>query len=147
MRCSQRSTRSPRRCTSGPRSRRPHPPAQRTALMAPARRPTARVLRTSSTPRSWTRASKAMVPNPKHAPEFPPGDPEAPVSAPQAPGAGAPHGAPANPDNPVVPEPTPAPEDTQPGAEPLRAGPEQTPEDAIEQDLDEITARAKKADE
>jgi molecular chaperone GrpE len=88
-----------------------------------------------------------MVPNPKHAPEFPPGDPEAPVSAPQAPGAGAPHGAPANPDNPVVPEPQPAPEDTQAGAEPLQAGPEQTPEDAIEQDLDEITARAKKADE
>jgi len=88
-----------------------------------------------------------MVPNPKHAPEFPPGDPEAPVSAPQAPGAGAPHGAPANPDNPVVPEPKPAPEDTQGPAEPLQAGPEQTPEDAIEQDLDEIAARAKKADE
>src|SRR5215475_4609271 len=89
-----------------------------------------------------------MVPNPKHAPEFAPGEPEAPVSGPQAsPGAGAPDGAPATPDNPVVPEPKPAPEDVQPGAEPLRAGPEQTPEDAIEEDLEQITARAKKAQE
>jgi molecular chaperone GrpE len=89
-----------------------------------------------------------MVPNPKHAPEFAPGEPEAPVSGPQAsPGAGAPDGAPATPDNPVVPEPQPAPEDVQAGAEPLQAGPDQTPEDAIEEDLDEITARAKKAEE
>ena len=89
-----------------------------------------------------------MVPNPKHAPEFPPGEPEAPVSAPQpSPGAGAPHGAPARPGNPAVPEPQPAPEDVQAGAEPLQAGPGQTPEDALEEDLEEITARAKKADE
>ena len=89
-----------------------------------------------------------MVPNPKHAPEFPPGEPEAPVSAPQpSPGAGAPDGAPARPGNPAVPEPQPAPEDVQAGAEPLQAGPGQTPEDALEEDLEEITARAKKADE
>ncbi|MGZ6639055.1 MAG: nucleotide exchange factor GrpE, partial [Solirubrobacteraceae bacterium] len=55
--------------------------------------------------------------------------------------------APATPDNPVVPEPEPAPEDVQAGAEPLQAGPEQTPEDAIEDDLEQITARAKKAQE
>ncbi|MGZ6564454.1 MAG: nucleotide exchange factor GrpE, partial [Solirubrobacteraceae bacterium] len=59
----------------------------------------------------------------------------------------APDGAPATPDNPVVPEPEPAPEDVQAGAEPLQAGPEQTPEDAIEDDLEQITARAKKAQE
>jgi molecular chaperone GrpE len=89
-----------------------------------------------------------MVPNPKHAPEFAPGEPEAPVSGPQAsPGAGAPDGAPATPDNPVVPEPKPAAEDVQSGAEPLQAGPEQTPEDAIDEDLEQITARAKKAQE
>ena len=89
-----------------------------------------------------------MVPNPKHAPEFPPGEPEAPVSAPQpSPAAGAPHGAPARPGNPAVPEPQPAPEDVQAGAEPLQAGPGQTPEDALEEDLEEITTRAKKADE
>jgi molecular chaperone GrpE len=89
-----------------------------------------------------------MVPNPKRAPEFAPGEPEAPVSAPQAsPGAGASDGAPASPDNPVVPEPKPAPEDVQAGAEPLKAGPEQTPEDAIEDDLEQITAQAKKAQE
>ncbi|MGZ4256082.1 MAG: nucleotide exchange factor GrpE, partial [Solirubrobacteraceae bacterium] len=56
-------------------------------------------------------------------------------------------GAPATPDNPVVPEPEPAPEDVQAGAEPLQAGPEQTPDDAIEDDLEQITARAKKAQE
>ncbi|MGZ6693316.1 MAG: nucleotide exchange factor GrpE, partial [Solirubrobacteraceae bacterium] len=55
--------------------------------------------------------------------------------------------APATPDNPVVPEPEPAPEDVQAGAEPLQAGPEQTPDDAIEDDLEQITARAKKAQE
>ncbi|HET7048613.1 MAG TPA: nucleotide exchange factor GrpE [Solirubrobacteraceae bacterium] len=89
-----------------------------------------------------------MVPNPKHAPEFAPGEPEAPVSAPQAsPGPGASDGAPATPDNPVVPEPEPAPEDVQAGAEPLQAGPDQTPEDAIEDDLEQITAKAKKAQE
>ncbi len=89
-----------------------------------------------------------MVPNPKHAPGFPPGEPEAPVSAPQpSPGAGAAHGAPARPGNPAVPEPQPAPEDVQAGAEPLQAGPGQTPEDALEEDLEEITAKAKKADE
>ena len=86
-----------------------------------------------------------MVPNRKHAPGFAPGEPEAPVSAPQgSPGAGARDGAPANP---VVPEPTPAPEDVQAGAEPLQAGPEQTPEDAIDEDLDQIAAKARKADE
>jgi molecular chaperone GrpE len=89
-----------------------------------------------------------MVHNPKHAPEFAPGEPEAPVSGTQpSPGAGAPHGAPATPDNPVVPEPKPAPEDVQGGAQPLQAGPEQTPENALEDDLEEITARAKKAEE
>ncbi|MGZ6697292.1 MAG: nucleotide exchange factor GrpE [Solirubrobacteraceae bacterium] len=46
-----------------------------------------------------------------------------------------------------MPEPEPAPEDVQAGAEPLQAGPEQTPEDAIEDDLEQITARAKKAQE
>ncbi|MGZ4326206.1 MAG: nucleotide exchange factor GrpE, partial [Solirubrobacteraceae bacterium] len=56
-------------------------------------------------------------------------------------------GAPATPDNPVVPEPEPAPEDVQAGAEPLQAGPEQTPDDAIEDDLEQITARAKQAQE
>jgi len=85
-----------------------------------------------------------MVPNRKHAPEFAPGEPEAPVSGAQpSPGAGAP----ATPDNPVVPEPKPAPEDVQADAEPLQAGPEQTPEDALDADLEEITARAKKAEE
>src|SRR5437588_5167151 len=89
-----------------------------------------------------------MVPNRKHAPELAPGEPEAPVSAPKAsPGAGAPDGAPATPDDPVVPEPEPAPEDVQAGAEPLQAGPDQTPEDAIEDDLEQITAKAKKAQE
>ena len=89
-----------------------------------------------------------MVPNRKHAPEFAPGEPEAPVSAPQSsPGAGAPDGAPATPGNPAVPEPQPAPEDVQAGAEPLQAGPEQTPEDALDEDLEEITARAKRAEE
>ncbi|MGZ4262365.1 MAG: nucleotide exchange factor GrpE, partial [Solirubrobacteraceae bacterium] len=58
-----------------------------------------------------------------------------------------PDGAPATPDNPVVPEPEPAPEDVQAGAEPLQAGPEQTPDDAIEDDLEQITARAKQAQE
>jgi molecular chaperone GrpE len=51
------------------------------------------------------------------------------------------------PHNPVVPEPEPAPEDLQAGAEPVQAGPEQTPEDAIEEDLEQITAEAKKAQE
>jgi molecular chaperone GrpE len=91
-----------------------------------------------------------MVSHRKPAPEFAPGEPEAPVSGPQAsPGAGAPDGAPATPDNPVnpvVPEPEPSAQDAQP-AEPLQAGPEQTPEDAIQDDLEQITAKAKKADE
>ena len=38
------------------------PPAPRTARMAPARRPMARAQRTSSTPRSWTRASRPWSP-------------------------------------------------------------------------------------
>jgi molecular chaperone GrpE len=48
-------------------------------------------------------------------------------------------------DNPIVPEPQPAPADSDP--ETLDATAEATPEDAIEEDLEEITARAKKADE
>jgi molecular chaperone GrpE len=63
---------------------------------------------------------------------------------------GAPAGAPGpdpdvTADNPVVPEPQPAPADSDP--ETLDATAEATPEDAIEEDLEEITARAKKADE
>jgi molecular chaperone GrpE len=48
-------------------------------------------------------------------------------------------------DNPIVPEPQPAPADSDP--ETLDATAEATPEDAIEEDLEEIAARAKKADE
>jgi molecular chaperone GrpE len=72
-----------------------------------------------------------MVPNHRHAPDVAPGatgaDPD--VTA----------------DNPIVPEPQPAPADSDP--ETLDATAEATPEDAIEEDLEEIAARAKKADE
>jgi molecular chaperone GrpE len=72
-----------------------------------------------------------MVPNHRHAPGAPAGasgaDPD--VTA----------------DNPIVPEPQPAPADFDP--ETLDATAEATPEDAIEEDLEEIAARAKKADE
>jgi molecular chaperone GrpE len=76
-----------------------------------------------------------MVPNHRHAPDVAPGAPAG------APGAGPDVTA----DNPVVPEPQPAPADSDP--ETLDATAEATPEDAIEEDLEEITARAKKADE
>jgi len=76
-----------------------------------------------------------MVPNHRHAPDVAPGAP-----------AGAPGADPdVTADNPVVPEPQPAPADSDP--ETLDATAEATPEDAIEEDLEEITARAKKADE
>jgi molecular chaperone GrpE len=76
-----------------------------------------------------------MVPNHRHAPDVAPGAP-----------AGAPGPDPdVTADNPVVPEPQPAPADSDP--ETLDATAEATPEDAIEEDLEEITARAKKADE
>jgi molecular chaperone GrpE len=48
-------------------------------------------------------------------------------------------------DNPVVPEPQPAPAASDP--ETLDATAEATPEDALEEDREEITARAKKAEE
>lgn len=84
-----------------------------------------------------------MVPNPKRAPEFAPGEPEAPVSAPQAsPGQGASDGGPGNP---VVPEPQPAPADSEPDK--LEATAEATPEDALERDVEQIYEKAKKADE
>ena len=76
-----------------------------------------------------------MVPNHRHAPDVAPGAP-----------AGAPGADPdVTADNPVVPEPQPAAADSDP--ETLDATAETTPEDAIEEDLEEITARAKKADE
>jgi molecular chaperone GrpE len=84
-----------------------------------------------------------MVPNPKRAPEFAPGEPEAPVSAPQAsPGQGASDGGTGNP---VVPEPQPAPADSEPDK--LEATAEATPEDALERDVEQIYEKAKKADE
>jgi len=84
-----------------------------------------------------------MVPNPKRAPEFAPGEPEAPVSAPQAsPGQGASDGGQGNP---VVPEPQPAPADSEPDK--LEATAEATPEDALERDVEQIYEKAKKADE
>jgi molecular chaperone GrpE len=84
-----------------------------------------------------------MVPNPKRAPDFAPGEPEAPVSAPQAsPGQGAPDGASGNP---VVPEPQPEPADSEPDK--LEATAEATPEDALERDVEQIYEKAKKADE
>src|SRR5947209_4623796 len=89
-----------------------------------------------------------MVPNRKHAPEAVPGEPEAPVSAPQAsPGPGAPDGAPDTPDNQIVPEPEPAPDDAQSEPGTVEAGPDQTPEDVIEDDREQIAARAKQADQ
>jgi len=84
-----------------------------------------------------------MVPNPKRAPEFAPGEPEAPVSAPQgSPGQGVPDGGQGNP---VVPEPQPAPADSEPDK--LEATAEATPEDALERDVEQIYEKAKKADE
>jgi len=84
-----------------------------------------------------------MVPNPKRAPEFAPGEPEAPVSAPQgSPRQGAPDGGPGNP---VVPEPQPAPADSEPDK--LEATVDATPEDALERDVEQIYEKAKKADE
>jgi molecular chaperone GrpE len=84
-----------------------------------------------------------MVPNPKRAPEFAPGEPEAPVSAPQAsPGQGAPD---RGQGNPVVPEPQPAPAGSEPDK--LEASAEATPEDALERDVEQIYEKAKKADE
>jgi molecular chaperone GrpE len=84
-----------------------------------------------------------MVPNPKRAPEFAPGEPEAPVSAPQAsPGQGAPDG---DSGNPVVPESQPEPADSEPDK--LEATAEATPEDALERDVEQIYEKAKKADE
>jgi molecular chaperone GrpE len=87
-----------------------------------------------------------MVPNRKHSPEVAPGEPEAPVSAPQAsPGPGAPDGAPETPDNQIVPEPEPAAEDGQAEPETLEARPDQTPEDVIDQDREQIAAKAEQA--
>ena len=84
-----------------------------------------------------------MVPNPKRAPEFAPGEPEAPVSAPQgSPRQGAPDGGPGNP---VVPEPQPAPADSEPDT--MEATVDATPEDALERDVEQIYEKAKKADE
>ena len=76
-----------------------------------------------------------MVPNHRHAPDVAPGAP-----------SGASGGDPdVTADNPVVPEPQPAPAASDP--ETLDATAEATPEDALEEDLEEITARAKKAEE
>jgi len=76
-----------------------------------------------------------MVPNHRHAPDVAPGAP-----------SGASGGDPdVTADNPVVPEPQPAPDASDP--ETLDATAEATPEDALEEDLEEITARANKADE
>jgi molecular chaperone GrpE len=76
-----------------------------------------------------------MVPNYRHAPDVAPGAP-----------SGASGGDPdVTADNPVVPEPQPAPAASDP--ETLDATAEATPEDALEEDLEEITARAKKAEE
>ena len=76
-----------------------------------------------------------MVPNHRHAPDVAPGAP-----------SGASGGDPdVTADNPVVPEPQPAPDASDP--ETLDATAEATPEDALEEDLQEITARANKADE
>jgi molecular chaperone GrpE len=80
-----------------------------------------------------------MVPNPKRAPEFAPGEPEAPEGWPRL---GAPDGGPGNP---VVPEPQPAPADSEPDK--LEATAEATPEDALERDVEQIYEKAKKADE
>ena len=89
-----------------------------------------------------------MVSHGKNAPEVAPGEPEAPVSAPQAsPGPGAPDGAPDTPDNQIVPEPEPAPDDAQSEPGTVEAGPDQTPEDVIEDDREQIAARAKQADQ
>jgi molecular chaperone GrpE len=76
-----------------------------------------------------------MVPNHRHAPDVAPGAPSGASGADRDVTA----------DNPVVPEPQPAPADSDP--ETLDATAEATPEDALEEDLEEITARAKKADE
>ena len=76
-----------------------------------------------------------MVPNHRHAPDVAPGAP-----------LGASGGDPdVTADNPVVPEPQPAPSASDP--ETLDATAEATPEDALEEDREEITARAKKAEE
>ena len=76
-----------------------------------------------------------MVPNHRHAPDVAPGAP-----------SGASGGDPdVTADNPVVPEPQPAPAASDP--ETLDATAEATPEDALQEDLEEITARAKKAEE
>ena len=76
-----------------------------------------------------------MVPNHRHAPDVAPGAP-----------SGASGGDPdVTADNPVVPEPQPAPAASDP--ETLDATAEATPEDALEEDREEITARAKKAEE
>ena len=76
-----------------------------------------------------------MVPNHRHAPDVAPGAPSGASGADRDVTA----------DNPVVPEPQPAPADSDP--ETFDATAEATPEDALEEDLEEITARAKKADE
>src|SRR6201991_1943985 len=76
-----------------------------------------------------------MVPNHRHGPDVAPGAPSGASGA--DPDVTA--------DNPVVPEPQPAPRASDP--EPLDATADVTPEDALEEDLEEITARAKKADE
>ena len=76
-----------------------------------------------------------MVPNHRHAPDVAPGAP-----------SGASGGDPdMTADNPVVPEPQPVPAASDP--ETLDATAEATPEDALEEDREEITARAKKAEE
>jgi molecular chaperone GrpE len=76
-----------------------------------------------------------MVPNHRHAPDVAPGAPSGASGADRDVTA----------DNPVVPEPQPAPADSDP--ETFDATAEATPEDALEEDLEDITARAKKADE
>jgi molecular chaperone GrpE len=76
-----------------------------------------------------------MVPNHRHAPDVAPGAPSGASGA--DPDVTA--------DNPVVPEPKPAPAASEP--ETLDATADVTPEDALEEDVEEITARAKKAEE
>ena len=76
-----------------------------------------------------------MVPNHRHAPDVAPGAPSGASGADRDVTA----------DNPVVPEPQPALADSDSAT--LDATAEATPEDALEEDLEEITARAKKADE
>ena len=102
----------------------------------------ARAQRTSSTPRSWTRASRPWSPTESTLAEFAPGEPEAPVSAPQAsPGAGAPDGAPATPDNPACPSPSRRPRTCRPAQSRCRPGPSRLRRTRSSDDLEQITAK------